>query len=146
VLLKNVYYFHVLTTSSICVRAHTRHRYFTGNTLVRTKSFLDEITLKSPAEKIALAAELRTALRRMRPAAVVRHLVRPLLSRVMLAEPALADVVQDLLQPLDGEGGVLPEAEYRAAVVPRLLELCVHSLTFAVACVSGYFVQARVAR
>ena len=95
---------------------------------MRTKSFLNEVTLKSPAEKNALAADLRASLPRMRPAAVVRHLVLPLLSRVMLAEPALADVVQDLLQPRDGEKGVLPEAQYREAVVPRLLELCVVAL------------------
>ena len=105
-------------------------RYFTGNALVRAKSFLDEITLKTPGEKATFAAELRIALRRLRPAAVVRHLVRPLLSRVSLAEPSLADVVQDLLQPRKDDEGVLPEPEYRAAIVPRLLELYVTSLPF----------------
>jgi hypothetical protein len=87
-------------------------------------TFLDQITLKTAAEKEAFAQQLRPSLRKLKSRLVTRHLLKLLLSRVMLVEACMADIVQDLLVPSDDAGdGVLSETEYRAAVLPRVVEL-----------------------
>lgn len=104
------------------------NRYFRNNTLVKCCDFLDSLTMKSEADKVAGFKALKQQIRKLKPRCVARHVVRKLLSRMVLSEAAAADAIVLMLTPAVDDApaatrGFLPKAMFKVHVVPVLMEL-----------------------
>ena len=101
-----------------------RAAVFRGQPLVEAAEFIRGVAAARPARRAAGFRKLQRQLTELGPEVVARHLVGPLLSRVVLAEPTAQPVLEALLTPAEaGADGILPSPLFRRAMVPHIQRL-----------------------
>lgn len=98
--------------------------FFSQNKLIKVRAFLSEFTLQTSVQKRRFFKSLPNDLKNLSAGTIVRHLLNPLMSKVIFVAEEVQDFMRKLLIPKTASSnGILPFDDYIASIVPRIVDL-----------------------